>query len=167
MLNIDLNRYAEDRSCVTPEGLKAKLLEDLLPAVAGMKLQLNRCLIATYVKPKISSGGIIFTDRTTEEDRWQGKVGLLLATGPTAFRTDDVMAFADEQCATEAADNHDHAIELAFAHYGIPQVGDWVAFRTSETHEIGVRVAAGIGASCRQIFDDSIVMVLNDPTLIW
>lgn len=166
MLNIDLNRYAEDRSCVTHEGLKAKLLEDLLPAVAGMKLQLNRCLIATYVKPKISSGGILFTDRTTEEDRWQGKVGLLLATGPTAFRTDDVMARADV-LAAEGADDYEHAVELAFAGFGIPQIGDWVAFRTSETHEIGVRVAAGIGASCRQIFDDSIVMVLNDPTLIW
>lgn len=61
--------------------LIAKLGEQELPAPAGWRL-----LVLQYVRPERSSGGIIFADKTKDEDKWQGRVGLVLATGPACWR---------------------------------------------------------------------------------
>jgi hypothetical protein len=171
-MRIDVTRYAEDKECATPEGLKARLLRELTPVIEGIELQRNRCLVATYIRPNITRGGIIITDKQSEEDRWQGKVGLLLKVGPTAFdyeelhqRADAILADADETGVDVIT--VDDAQGRAAAELNLPRVGDWVAYRTSETHEVGVEVAPGVCASCRQIYDESIVMVVSDPSKIW
>jgi len=167
-MRIDVTRYAEDKECATPEGLKARLLRELAPIIEGIELQRNRCLVATYIRPNITRGGIIITDKASEEDRWQGKVGLLLKVGPTAFDYEELHERAD--ALLEEPDGPltvDIAHQQAATELGLPRVGDWVAYRTSETHEVGIEVAPGICASCRQIYDESIVMVVNDPSKIW
>jgi hypothetical protein len=157
-MRIDLTRYSNDKVCATPEGLRERLLADLLPRVEAMDLQRNRCLVASYVKPNITPGGIIIPAKTGEEDRWQGKVGLLIKTGPSAFHFDEVVAYAE-------ADGSSY--EAARIEFGLPREGDWVAYRTSETHEIGIEVEAGVYASCRIIHDDSVIMRLDDPRAIY
>ena len=179
-MQIDLTRYSEDKNCVTPEGLREKLLADLGPTVEKMKLQRNRCLVATYVKPSVTAGGIIIPVTTGEEDRWQGKVGLLLAVGPSAFNYDEVsdaVQKAHDLAQYEAHDAGqseptDEALEAAtnraLDEVNVPRVGDWVAYRTSETHEFGVPVAGEHTlASCRFILDESIVMVVADPRIVY
>lgn len=179
MSKIDVSWYSEDKTCIEPEGLKAKFLKDLLPSVAKMSLQRNRCLVATYIKPSVSSGGIIIPGMTQEEDRWQGKVGMLLAVGPSAFDfeevRDAVARHVEELRAKREQDDkpftrkdQTQATRAALREMGVPSVGDWVAYRTSETHEIGIPVHGEHKlASCRLITDDSIAMRLADPRMIY
>lgn len=42
-------------------------------------------LAAQYIRPQKSSGGILFADKSKSEDKWQGRVGLVLALGPDAY----------------------------------------------------------------------------------
>ncbi len=176
-MKIDITRYSEDPNCVEPEGLREKLLADLGPTAEKMKLQRNRCLVATYIKPAITKGGIIIPTTSGEEDRWQGKVGLLIAVGPSAFNYDEVadaiqkaeQAAYDDAGEGEPTDEElEDAITGALASCNVPRIGDWVAYRTSETHEFGVPVAGEhVLASCRFIHDGSIVMVVTDPRLVY
>lgn len=156
-VRIDLQRYSEDKDCATPDGLKVKMIAELMPKVEGIRVQRNRLIVATYVRPNVSAGGIILTQRHTDEDRWQGKIGLVLKIGPIAFDFDEVREL------TEAGLERFEAID----NLGIPQVGDWVVFRNSETWEFGLTVDAGKAASCRMISDDSIIAVVKDPSTIW
>lgn len=57
-------------------------------------------LIAMWLRPKESKskGGIILTDRTLDEDKWQGKVGQVLALGPCAYVSDQYRVFNGEWC---------------------------------------------------------------------
>lgn len=167
-MRIDITRYAEDKACATPEGLKERLLRELSPQLEKIDLQRNRCLVATYVRPNVSSGGIIFTDKKTEEDRWQGKVGLLLKVGPAAFDYEEVQDLIQEHLDNLAEGIPPKFAKVrAFQELGIPLPGDWIAYRTSETHEVGIEVEKGICASCRFITDDSIIMRVADPSIIW
>jgi hypothetical protein len=158
MTSLDLLRYAEDKACATPEGLKAKLLADLLPAIEGIDIQNNRVLVAQYITANVTPGGIIRPFTNQDEDRWQGKIGLVLKVGPLAFQYDEVMAFINDEEMT-----WDEAVQ----HFGLPEVGDWVQFRNSETHEVGIVVAPGVAAPCRYINDNSIISKVADPTVIY
>ena len=76
----------------------------------------NLVLVATYVRSDITKGGIIIGgDRTRAEDRFQGKIGLVLKVGPTAFKDDKTVTFGGV----------------------IVKPGDWVMYRTSDAEEFG------------------------------
>lgn len=165
-LRINLQRYTEDRECATPEGLKARMMRDLIPVVRGIQVQRNRVIVATYVRPNITRGGIIMTDKSADEDRWQGKAGLLLKRGPVAFEYDEVLEHVHNAPVDTAEDVARYQAERDL---GIPQIGDWVMFRNSETWEIGLCVdpATGEAVSARVVADDSILAVVNDPSAIF
>jgi co-chaperonin GroES (HSP10) len=179
MAKIDLSRYSEDMTCIEPKGLRKKLLADLLPTVKKYGLQRNRLIVATYVKPSVTKGGIIMPLNTQEEDRYQGKVGLLIAVGPSAFDFDEVREAVaravdavrhacDENGETFTDKMRDQATAVALKEMNVPMVGDWVAYRNSETHEFGVPVnGEHTLASCRMLTDDSIVMRVSDPRLVY
>jgi len=99
-------------------------------------------LIATYIRPERTKGGIFLTDNAKQEDRFQGKVGLLLKVGCTAFRFDKSGQFAWE------GDK--------------PEVGDWVIYRPSDAWEMSIN-----GVSCRLIRSSLIRGAVSDPTSIW
>jgi co-chaperonin GroES (HSP10) len=65
-------------------------------------------LVALYMRPEKTKSGIILADATRDEDRWQGKCGLILKLGPTAFLDEDGERFRDIG------------------------PGDWVVFRPSD-----------------------------------
>lgn len=163
-MKIDTGRYAE---CATLAELTAKLTADLAPVVQGIQLLRNRVLVASFIRPEKTSGGIIRPDATREEDKWQGKAGLVLAVGPSAFDFDEVR----EEIANDIIDASAHEvaaiIELVRDRYHIPRVGDWVFFRGSDTWDSGLQVAPGVGAHCRFIFDDAIIGRIADPATIW
>jgi len=92
-------------------------------------------LVATYVKMGRTAGGIILTDKSVDEDRWQGKVGLVLKLGESAFK-----------------------YEGAYEYKGtVPKVGDYVVFHTSDTREVGIN-----GHSCRTVSSSLVRMILPD-----
>lgn len=153
-MKIDTGRYAE---CATLAELTAKLTADLAPVVRGIQLLRNRVLVASFIRPEKTSGGIIRPDAVREEDKWQGKAGLILAVGPSAFDFEELEIEEDLGFTRE---------EVQVMH-NIPAVGDWVFFRGSDTWDSGLQVAPGVGAHCRFIFDDAIIGRIADPATIW
>src|SRR5436853_7596118 len=90
-------------------------LMNALPAAAQQyEVFHNRVLVATYIAPERTKGGIIRVDRTLAEDRFQGKVGLVIKCGPLAFVDDKVAKFGGATV----------------------KPGDWVTFRPSDGTEI-------------------------------
>jgi len=160
-MKIDTGRYAE---CTTLAELTAKLTADLAPVVQGIQLLRNRVLVASFIRPEKTSGGIIRPDAVREEDKWQGKAGLILAVGPSAFDFEEIAAEASD---LDTAGDYNRAYAEVSRKHNIPNVGDWVFFRGSDTWDSGLQVAPGVGAHCRFIFDDAIIGRIADPATIW
>lgn len=100
----------------------------------------GRVLLGIYERPEKTKGGIILTDRTKGEDIYQGKVGLILKTGPLAFVDDD-----------------DH-------HWGgvVPAVGDWIAIRVGDSWQCIIG-----DQQCRMIDDIDARMILTTPDVVY
>lgn len=78
--------------------------------VSSIEILHNQILVAVYIRPEKTRGGIILSDHTRNEDRYQGKAGLVIKKGPLAFVDDDANKF------------HGQNVE----------VGDWVFYRVSD-----------------------------------
>ena len=78
-------------------------------------------LVATYVKPRKTAGGIIIPDNSVHEDRWQGKLGLVVKIGESAFKYGPWNG-------------------VDYAYNGtIAKVGDYVTFITPDAQETSFR----------------------------
>ena len=106
----------------------------------------NLILVATYIAPE-KVGSIIMPDRKIDEDRFQGKVGLVLKMGPLAFEDDGARTYGGI----------------------LVKPGDWVMYRPSDAMEVFIRDRRRIndGLSCRLIEDVFIKMKVSDPSLIY
>ena len=100
----------------------------------------SRVLVGTYIASRMTKGGIWRPEKSIDEDRWQGKVGLVLKMGPMAFKYDGSFAYEGTK----------------------PEIGQWVEYRPAETSEVGIR-----GAPCRYIDSQNIRAVIPDPSLIY
>lgn len=111
----------------------------LLEAVGDLsdwKLMHNQLLVAIYVRPEVTKGGIIRPHENIEEDEHQGKVGLVVKVGPTAFLT------------TEDDDFKGQSVS----------VGDWVVYRIGDGWQLTLRDTA-----CRILTDRTVRMVIPKP----
>lgn len=163
-MKIDTGRYAE---CATLAELTAKLTADLASVVQGIQLLRNRVLVASFIRPEKTSGGIIRPDAVREEDKWQGKAGLILAVGPSAFDFEEVIHDIDQVCQENGCVTREDISIIKYERHNLPRIGDWVFFRGSDTWDSGLQVAPGVGAHCRFIFDDAIIGRIADPATIW
>lgn len=119
--------------------------------LSHIRLLHNQVLVATYIRPKATKGGILLPDSTRQEDEYQGKVGLVLRKGPLAFQDDATNAF--------------HGQDV--------YVGDWIAYRQSDGWQVVLRGdSAGTAAPeswrkgeyhCRMLQDIDIKAVLTTP----
>lgn len=100
----------------------------------------NKVLIGIYMRPEKTKGGVILTDQYRDEDRFQGKAGLVLKRGPTAF---------SGSWKVEGLD---------------PQPGEWVAFRPSDGLKIDIRSKEG---HCILIDDTQVQMVIPTPDVVF
>ena len=108
----------------------------------------NLVLVGTYARSdKLKSGLILGGDRTRAEDRFQGKIGLVLKVGPMAFQDDAVNKFGGVTV----------------------KPGDWVMYRTSDAQEFFFvdEDKPLDGASARLIEDSHIKARVADPALIF
>lgn len=97
-------------------------------------------LVAIYKRPEKTAGGVFLADTTRHEDKWQGKVGLVLKVGPAAFKDDDKTSF--------------HGVTVA--------VGDWVFFRVSDGWSLTVNKR-----DCRMLQDVHIKGRIPRPDYVW
>jgi co-chaperonin GroES (HSP10) len=119
---------------------KEKILEELGDHF-GFQLMSNQILVAVYLRPEKTKGGVILSDRYRDEDRFQSKVGLLLDQGPSAFVEDGDASW--------------------FGKYPFKK-GDWVVFRPSDGWSIHVN-----GVLCRILSDAQVKGVVDNPDRVW
>jgi co-chaperonin GroES (HSP10) len=100
----------------------------------------NQVLVAVYIRPQKTKSGIILTDKTTEEDRFQSKIGLVVKKGPSAF---------------------DDSTGEWFKGVSIDE-SDWIIFRPSDGWSITVN-----GVLCRLIEDVNVKGRVKHPDQIW
>lgn len=96
----------------------------------------NQILVGIYVRPEKTSGGIIRPQGNVEEDEYQGKVGLVVKKGPSAFLDNDDDDFQGQNV----------------------EVGDWVVFRVGDGWQVNIRDTA-----CRILTDRTIRMRIKNP----
>lgn len=118
----------------------AQALVNALGDLSDIDLFNNQVLVAIYKRPEKTKGGIILADQTRDEDRYQGKVGLVVKLGPTAFVDDDSVKFHGQNVS----------------------VGDWVVYRPSDGWPNAVHKV-----DCRILQDTQIRMRVGRPDSIW
>lgn len=92
-------------------------------------------LVGIYMRPNMTAGGIMLSDKTREEDMWQGKVGLVLKVGALAYSDEDV-----------------------FKKGSYCKAGDWVLFKAVEGQLFLLNEHP-----CRMIDDYRITAVIDGP----
>jgi hypothetical protein len=120
----------------TPEEILASIGD-----ISGLNVLGNQLLLGIYMKgAKI--GSIYIPDKTQDEDRFQGKVGLVLKKGPSAFVSDANHAFSAEEEAIKE--------------------GDWLVYRVSDGFPIDIN-----GVHCRLIEDQDLKLTVTDPAIVY
>jgi co-chaperonin GroES (HSP10) len=117
---------------------KAEILKHL-GDLSTIDVMYNMILLAFYVKPGITKGGIILADQTKEEDIWQGKVGMVVKWGKDAFQDDEDMKFNGQRAG----------------------LGEWVVFKIGDGWRVQIR-----DWPCCLVRDSSIKMKVTDPSII-
>ena len=108
--------------------------------ISNVEVFNNQLLVAVYVRPTKTKSGIYLTQQTTDEDKFQSKVGLVLKMGTSAFQDDTGEWF--------------NGVKI--------KEGDWIVFRPSDGWSINVN-----GVSCRVIDDHAIRGRISHPDIVW
>jgi len=100
----------------------------------------NQILCAIYIRPQKTASGIILTEKYVDEDKYQGKVGLVLKMGPEAFVDESGKWFKNMKI----------------------KVGDWVVFRPSDGWAVSIN-----NKSCRVLDDVAVRGRVKSPDIVW
>ena len=108
----------------------------------------SQILVAKFMRTK-HSANIIATANSEREDRYQGKVGLVLKVGPGAFQDNP------------GTGDYFHGVSV--------KPGDWVHYRYSDGADFNIRPSGSDAnkVECRLLEDSSIKGRLSRPDLIW
>lgn len=101
----------------------AEAKEHIYRQIGKLDLELfdREVMVAVYVRPQLSAAGLTGNSKTQAEDVIQGKVCLLVAAGPNAFR-----------CETEAD------ATLIYGPSGPPKRGEWLMLRATEGTPVNI-----------------------------
>jgi hypothetical protein len=118
----------------------AKKIIEEIGDLSKIELFNNQILVGVYIRPQKTKSGLYLSEKTTEEDRFQSKVGLLLKLGPRAFEPNDEGWFNGETF----------------------NINDWLVFRPSDGWSITVH-----GVLCRILTDTQVKMRVPNPDEVW
>jgi co-chaperonin GroES (HSP10) len=118
---------------------KQKLLDDI-GDISAFDIFNNQILIAIYIRPSKTKSGIYLSDQSREEDKVQGKVGLVVKKGPAAFVDETSEWFKDISV----------------------EVNDWVVIRPSDGWAITVN-----NVLCRIVDDTAVRGKIDVPDRVW
>lgn len=139
-MSVFLNSKAIDEIAKIHEPeAKMAAIKDKVGDLSGIDVMYNMVLLASYVRPNVTRGGIIRPGQNVEEDIWQGKVGLVLKHGPNAFQDDDTMSFEGQKA----------------------ELDEWVVFKVGDAWQLTIN-----DWPCRLVRDSAIRMKTADPSII-
>jgi len=118
---------------------KQKILEEI-GDVSKFEVFNNQILVAVYIRPQKTKSGIYLSDKTTDEDRYQSKIGLVIAKGPDAFK--------------DEAGEWFKGVDI--------NVHDWVVFRPSDGWNVTVN-----GVLCRMMQDVQVRARVTHPDVAY
>jgi co-chaperonin GroES (HSP10) len=121
---------------VTASNDPRKAIQTIVGDLSGFELIGDRVLVGIFMRPEKTKGGIIRPDMNKEEDVWQGKVGLVLKSGPDAFKNPET----------------GELYEQAF------NPGDWCVFFVGDGRAMQVK-----DMPCRIVKDTSLIAKIEDP----
>ena len=127
------------RVWIAPDSHVKKEIFNAIGDLSSQHLFSARVLVATYVRPEKTAGGVFLTQKEQQEDVYQGSVGLVLKKGPMAFQDSEGSAFSGQNV----------------------EVGQWVVFRPGDAKRIQIN-----NINCRIVEDTQIDMIVTDPLLI-
>lgn len=115
---------------------KEALLKQIGDSYQKFDIFNTQVLLAVYIRPEKTKGGIMLANKTRDEDRFQSKVGLILKKGPSAFVDDEGKWF--------------NGLTIS--------EGDWLVFRPSDGWNLTIN-----GVLCRMLDDTSTRMRIQHP----
>jgi hypothetical protein len=138
---VTLRQIAEE-SGSDPRGAVLRAVGD----ISHLQVAAQQVVVAGFIRPERTRGGIYRPDKSLAEDRFQGKVGLVLKVGALAFVDDGVSKFGGFKV----------------------EPGEWAVFRTSDGWEnFHVADNGRDGTPIRWLVDTSIVGKTTDPERIY
>ena len=117
-----------------------KVLLEQVGDTSSIEIFNMQVLVAVYIRPEQTRGGLFLSDKSRDEDRYQSKVGLILRKGPTAFVDKDGEWFSGLNI----------------------NEGDWVVFRPADGWSITVN-----GTLCRMLDDMSVRARIAHPDHVY
>lgn len=114
----------------------------------------SQVLVGVYQRPEETKtkSGLVISVKTTGEDRFQSKVGVILKMGPSAFRDEKGVWFKDQEM----------------------NAGDWVVYRASDGWSVSIPLEAPEtgdertqGFLCKLMDDTAIRMRIPHPDAIY
>lgn len=117
-----------------------KELWDKLGDLSDVEVFNNQVILATYVRPEKTKGGVYISDKFRDEDLYQGKIGLLISKGPSAFDDKTGEWFGESKF----------------------ELGDWLVFRPSDGWNIKIH-----GVSCRILSDTQVKGRVASPDSVF
>jgi co-chaperonin GroES (HSP10) len=100
----------------------------------------SQVLCAGYIPSSRTKGGIIKIDKTIEEDKWQGNIGLVIAIGKGAFKDCGVAQFYGDTL----------------------KVGEWVMYQPADGLSLYINQVP-----CRLFQDTRILMKVTNPEIYY
>ncbi len=135
-------RQIAEESGADPRGAVLRAVGDF----SGLEVAAQRVLIAVYIRPEKTKGGIYRIDKALAEDRFQAKVGLVLKVGSLAFVDDAVNKFGGFRV----------------------NAGEWAVFNPTDGMESFFVADNGHdGTPVRWFADTSIIGKTDDPGRIY
>lgn len=112
---------------------------------SGLTLFPTDILVAHYVRDRVGRGHIIAAHQTQNEDKYQGKCGLVVAVGSEAFK--------------DAPDTRFYGFKA--------EVGEWVIYKNSDGRDLEFVPPKGEKLLMRSLRDGEIFMKASRPDQIW
>ncbi len=119
---------------------KKAILEAITPHLKDIEVMYNMVLVAIYIRPEKTKGGIFRPDSNVEEDTYQGKVGLVVKLGPNAFEDDYSFSFRGQRA----------------------DVSEWCVYKFGDAWSVSVN-----GCACRLVADSNIRMKVKNPESVF
>ena len=142
---------------ILPPKLQVPATDPLIAHITALKAAIgdmpdfdvfhNQVLVVKFIRKTVgSSGSLLSSEQTQTEDKWQGKCGMVVKLGPSAFQDEGNIQFYGKSV----------------------KAGDWVLYRNTDGWDFDYYpLTSNEKFPCRVLQDAEIKAVVTRPDLVW